>query len=200
MARRGHSAWLPLVAVLLLAAAEAATDCRSGKFPPGRSFRRCSSLPVLGASVYWTYHPGNGTADIAYRAPQSSGGWVAWGINSQSSGMVGSGVFIASQDGAGAVAALTTVLESYSPSLTNGSLGFDVPVPPAAEYVGGAYTIYATVALPMNSTVQSMVWQAGPGSTGAIGGHATSGQNVQSMQSLDFLSGETIGASNSTTP
>uniref|UniRef100_J3LKY2 AIR12 DOMON domain-containing protein n=1 Tax=Oryza brachyantha TaxID=4533 RepID=J3LKY2_ORYBR len=149
MARRGHSAWLPLVAVLLFAAAAATTEgCCSGKLPPGRSFQRCTSLP----------------------------------------------------DGAGAVAALTTVLESYRPSLTNGSLKFDVPVPPAAEYVDGAYTIYATVALPMNSTVQNTVWQAGPGSTGAIRKHATSGQNMQSVQKLDFLAGETIGASNSTTP
>ncbi|XP_040378738.1 cytochrome b561 and DOMON domain-containing protein At5g48750-like [Oryza brachyantha] len=204
MARRGHSAWLPLVAVLLFAAAAATTEgCCSGKLPPGRSFQRCTSLPVLGASLYWTYHPRNGTADVAFRAPQSSGGWVAWGINgNQSAGMVGAGVFIASQDGAGAgaVAVLTTVLESYRPSLTNGSLKFDVPVPPAAEYVDGAYTIYATVALPMNSTVQNTVWQAGPGSTGAIRKHATSGQNMQSVQKLDFLAGETIGASNSTTP
>ncbi|KAF0911166.1 hypothetical protein E2562_007944 [Oryza meyeriana var. granulata] len=202
MARRGHSAWLQLAAALLsFTAAAAAADCRSGKFPPGRSFQRCSSLPVLGASLYWTYHPANGTADIAFRAPQSSGGWVAWGINTQSVGMVGSSVLIASQDGSsGAVAVLTTVLESYSPSLRNASLGFDVPVPPVAEYVGGAYTIYVTVALPMNSTVQNTVWQAGPGSTGAIAPHATSGQNVQSMQRLAFLSGHSTGDSNSRIP
>uniref|UniRef100_A0A0E0KA01 AIR12 DOMON domain-containing protein n=1 Tax=Oryza punctata TaxID=4537 RepID=A0A0E0KA01_ORYPU len=113
--------------------------------------------------------------------------------------MVGSGVFIASQDGTGAVAVLTTVLESTSPSLTNGSLGFDVPVPPYGGG-GGAYTIYVTVALPIYSTAQNTVWQAGPGSTGAIAPHPTSGQNLQSMQRLDFLSGQSTGASNSRMP
>ncbi|RLN39352.1 cytochrome b561 and DOMON domain-containing protein [Panicum miliaceum] len=37
-----------------------------------------TSLPVLGANLCWTYHPVNGTADVAFRAPQSAGGWVAW--------------------------------------------------------------------------------------------------------------------------
>uniref|UniRef100_A0A0E0CWL0 AIR12 DOMON domain-containing protein n=1 Tax=Oryza meridionalis TaxID=40149 RepID=A0A0E0CWL0_9ORYZ len=43
------------------------------------------------------------------------------------------------------------------------------------------------MALPMNSTTQNTVWQAGPGSTGAIGPHPTSGQNLRSMQRLDRL-------------
>uniref|UniRef100_A0A0D9VQP0 DOMON domain-containing protein n=1 Tax=Leersia perrieri TaxID=77586 RepID=A0A0D9VQP0_9ORYZ len=193
---------LPLVAMLVLfTVAAAAPDCRSSKFPPDRAFQRCSTLPALGASLYWTYNPVNATADIAFRAPQRSGGWVAWGINTgRGLGMVGSGVIVASQEDTGAVSVLTTVLESYSPSLTNGSLGFDVPVPPVAEYAGGAYTIYVTVALPGNSTVQNTVWQAGPGSTGAIRPHPTSGQNLQSMQRIDFLAGQSIMPSNSGIP
>uniref|UniRef100_J3LKY0 AIR12 DOMON domain-containing protein n=2 Tax=Oryza brachyantha TaxID=4533 RepID=J3LKY0_ORYBR len=89
--------------------------------------------------------------------------------------------------GGGAVSVLTTVLESYSPSLRNGTLGFGVPSPPAAEYSAGAYTIYATVALPGNSTTQNTVWQAGPVRGGAIAMHPTSGPNLMSTKRQDFL-------------
>ena len=130
------------------------------------SFDRCDTLPVHGASLYWTYHAVNGTD------------------------MAGSNVFVATQDGGGAVSMLImTVLESTAPSLTNGTLKFDVPVPPTAEYAAGAYTIYTTVALPRNSTVQNTVWQAGPLSGGSILPHPTSGPNVLSFQRQDFLSG-----------
>lgn len=107
--------------------------------------------------------------------------------------MVGSSVFIASQinatgAGAGGVSVVTTVLESFSPSLRNGTLRFDVPAPPAAEYSAGAYTIYATVALPGNSTTQNMVWQAGPVRGGAIAMHPTTGANLRSTKKHDFTS------------
>jgi hypothetical protein len=198
MARPGQSAWLLLVAaVLLLAAGATAQDCLSATFQGGRTFLRCNPLPVLGASLHWTYHAENGTADVAFRAQSSTGGWVAWGINTGGTLMAGSSVFIASQDGSGAVSVLMTVLESTAPTLSSATLRFGVPVAPTAEYAGGAYTIYATVALPGNSTQQNTVWQAGPISNGAIGPHPTSGANLQSIQRLDFLSGQSAGASNS---
>ncbi|XP_047083756.1 cytochrome b561 and DOMON domain-containing protein At5g47530-like [Lolium rigidum] len=191
MAQPGHTVALLLVATtaLLLASGTTAQDCANATFPAGRSFERCNTLPVLGASLHWTYHAANGTAELAFRAPSTSGGWVAWGINPAGAGMPGSNVFVASQDGSGAVSVLTTVLESTSPSLTNGTLKFDVPVPPTAEYAGGAYTIYTTVALPGNSTTQNTVWQAGPLSGGSILPHRTSGPNLQSVKRQDFLSG-----------
>ncbi|EAZ25916.1 hypothetical protein OsJ_09759 [Oryza sativa Japonica Group] len=168
MARLGRSAWLLAAAVLLYAAA-AQPDCANATFQAGRTYRRCDTLP------------------------SSSGGWVAWGINTQGAGMVGSSVFIASQinatgAGAGGVSVVTTVLESFSPSLRNGTLRFDVPAPPAAEYSAGAYTIYATVALPGNSTTQNMVWQAGPVRGGAIAMHPTTGANLRSTKKHDFTS------------
>ncbi|CAN6321091.1 unnamed protein product [Urochloa humidicola] len=187
------------VMMLLFAAAAAAQSCAPAKFPAGRSFQRCTTLPVLGASLYWTYHPSNGTADLAFRAPQTAGGWVAWGINTdRPSSMAGSSVFVASPGAGGAVSILMTYLESTSPSLTNGTLKFDVPIAPVAEYAGGAYTIYVTVALPGNNTVQNTVWQAGPLSGGQIAVHPMSRSNLQSTMKLDFLSGGTsAGTSNS---
>ncbi|KAK1652359.1 hypothetical protein QYE76_070164 [Lolium multiflorum] len=191
MARPGHTAWLLLAATtaLLLASGVTAQDCANATFPAGRSSERCNTLPVLGASLHWTYHAANGTVELAFRATSGSGGWVGWGINAASVGMPGSSVFVASQDPRGAVSVLTTVLESTSPSLTNGTLEFDVPVPPTAEYAGGAYTIYTTVALPGNYTQQNTVWQAGPAIGGSISPHPTSGPNWLSVKRQDFLSG-----------
>ena len=185
-------------AMVLLASAAMAQDCLSATFSGGRTFVKCNSLPSLSASLHWTYHPENGTADVAFRAPSGTSGWVAWGINPTSGdSMPGSSVFIASQDGSGVVSILMTNLESKDPSLTNNTLKFNVPVGPAAEYSNGAYTIYATVQLPGNSTQQFTVWQAGPTSNGAIAAHPTAPANLASFQRLDFLSGSSTAASNS---
>lgn len=187
-------------AVLLLASAATAQDCLSATFSGGRTFGRCNNLPSLSASLHWTYHPENGTADVAFRAPSDASGWVAWGINPDRGGsMGGSSVLVASpsQDGSGAVSILMTHLESTSPSLTNNTLKFKVPVGPAAEYSNGAYTIFATVELPGNSTQQFTVWQAGATSNGAISPHPTAPANLASTQRLDFLSGSSTAASNS---
>ncbi|XP_051183312.1 cytochrome b561 and DOMON domain-containing protein At5g47530-like [Lolium perenne] len=198
MARPAHfPAWLPLLVLLLAAGGATAQTCLTATFTGGRTFLKCNALPVLGASLHWTYHAENGTADIAFRAPSSTTGWVGWGINPTNTRMAGSNVFVASQDASGVVSVLTTILATTSPSLTNQSLSFAVPVPASAEYSGGAYTIYATVALPSNSSSQNTVWQAGPSNGGSILPHDLTGQNVLGMQNLDFLSGASTAASNS---
>jgi hypothetical protein len=186
-------------AMVLLASAATAQDCLSATFSGGRTFGKCNSMPTLSASLHWTYHPENGTADVAFRAPSDTSGWVGWGINPTSgNSMVGSSVFIASQDSSGVVSVLMTYLETTSqPALTNNTFKFNVPIGPAAEYSDGAYTIYATVELPGNSTQQYTVWQAGPTSNGAIAQHPLSPSNRASTQSLDFLSGSSTAASNS---
>ncbi|WVZ55825.1 hypothetical protein U9M48_006434 [Paspalum notatum var. saurae] len=198
MARRNHSSW-PFSGAMLVLLFAAAHGCAPATFHQGRSFQRCTDLPVLGATLYWTYHAANGTVDVAFRAPQSTSGWVAWGINTERPGsMVGSSVFVASPDAAtGAVSVLMTFLESTSPGLANGTLRLDVTVPPVAEYTAGAYTVYVTVALPGNATQQNTVWQAGALSGGRIAPHPMSGPNLQSTMTLDFLSGGTsTGAHN----
>lgn len=79
-------------------------------------------------------------------------------------------MFIASnsRDGnGGAVSVLATYLESTAPTLANNNTLklAAVPVAPAAEYSGGAYTIYATVALPGNSMVRQAGRRAPPESS-----------------------------------
>lgn len=200
MARPGHcraAAWLPLLVLLLAAGSATAQNCLSATFTGGRTYLKCNQLPVLGASLHWTYHAENGTADIAFRAQSGSSGWVGWGINPTTQGMQGSNVFVASQDASGVVSVLTTVLEDTTPTLTNGPLTFPVPVPASAEYADNAYTIYATVGLPNNSTSQNTVWQAGQSSGGTILPHPTTGQNMLGVQNLDFLSGTGTAGSNS---
>ncbi|KAG8097220.1 hypothetical protein GUJ93_ZPchr0013g36921 [Zizania palustris] len=197
MARPGHSAWLVLAAGVLLLAASASgqtQNCLSATFQGGRTFQKCGNMAALGASLHWTYHAVNGTADIAFRAPQGSNGWVAWGINPSGLSMGGSNVFIASHDdSSGTVSVLTTVLEGTSPTFANQSLSFPVPVPPTADYAAGVYTIFTTVTLPRNSTTQNTVWQAGQGTTGAYSPHPMSEANLRSTLSLDFLSGQSTG-------
>jgi len=199
MARPGHTAWLLLgaAAVLLLAPAATAQDCLSATFSGGRTFGRCNSMPTLGASLHWTYHPENGTADIAFRARSGTDGWVGWGINPGRLGMAGSSVFIASHDGSGTPSVLMTNLDTVSPSLQPATLKFGVPGSPTVDYSGGAYTIFATIALPGNTTQQNTVWQAGPLSGGNIQPHPTTPANLASTQRLDFLSGSSTGASSS---
>jgi hypothetical protein len=201
MARPGHcraAAWLPLLVLLLAAGSATAQNCLSATFTGGRTYLKCNQLPVLGASLHWTYHAENGTADIAFRAQSGSSGWVGWGINPTTQGMQGSNVFVASQDASGVVSVLTTILEdTRAPTLTNVPLTFPVPVPASAEYADNAYTIYATVGLPNNSTSQNTVWQAGQSSGGTILPHPTTGQNMLGVQNLDFLSGTGTAGSNS---
>ncbi|CAN6290354.1 unnamed protein product [Urochloa humidicola] len=197
----GHTAWLLVgaAAVLLLATAATAQDCLSATFSNGRTFGKCNSMPTLSASLHWTYHAENGTADIAFRAPSGSNGWVGWGINPGSQGMAGSSVFIASQDSTGAASVLMTNLDSTAPNLPlqPATLKFGVSGSPSVEYSGGAYTIFATITLPGNRTQQNTVWQAGSVSGGQINPHPTAPANLASAQSLDFLSGSSTGASNS---
>ncbi|KAG1342219.1 Cytochrome b561 and DOMON domain-containing protein [Cocos nucifera] len=181
---------LLLALLLSLFLPSSAQNCASDQtFSNNRLYARCSSLGRLSATLHWTYHPSNGTADIAYRATQDSSNFVAWGINPNGTGMIGTNAFFAFHDSGGAVKVITYILPSYTPSVSNSSLSFNV-YSREAEYSNGAYTIYATVALPSNKTTLNTAWQAGQVSGGVPVGHATSGDNILSKGSTNLLSGE----------
>ncbi|XP_038976165.1 cytochrome b561 and DOMON domain-containing protein At5g47530-like [Phoenix dactylifera] len=165
-----------------------AQNCLSDTFSNNRLYTRCSSLGRLNATLYWTYHPSNGTADIAYRAQQESSGFVAWAINPSSSGMIGANALLAFHDSAGTVTAITYLFSNFTPSVRDSNLTFRV-YSREAEYSNGKYTIYSTVALPGNRTTLNTVWQAGQVSGGVPVSHALSGDNIRSMASTNFLSG-----------
>uniref|UniRef100_A0A0D9X0V9 Cytochrome b561 and DOMON domain-containing protein n=1 Tax=Leersia perrieri TaxID=77586 RepID=A0A0D9X0V9_9ORYZ len=198
MARRPCSL-LFLLAVLIattpLAAAQTSCAHRAFTAGSGRVYAACSDLEELNASVHWTHHAGNGTADIAFRLPaaHAAGSWAAWAINPSAVGMIGANALLAYHDpSTGAVSVVTAVIDSYAPlvvadSTTN--LTFAV-YSRGAEYAGGAYAIHATIQLPGNSTRQNIVWQVGStSSNGLPDTHQTYGDNVMSSRSWDFSSG-----------
>lgn len=174
-----------------------AQSCSNYAFSTNRAFTSCNTLPHLNAHLHWKYNPSSGTVDIAYRATQSSSGWVAWAINPTGSRMVGSQALLAYQSSSNGITAYTTPVSSYSPSLQRANLSFEVSGL-TAEYVRGEFIIFATVTLPNNRTTVNQVWQAGSVSNDAPSPHAQSGANIQSFGTLDFLSGQSTTAGGGT--
>lgn len=96
-----------------------AQSCVTETFSSNKLYASCNSLPVLDATLHWSYHASNGTADVAYRIPQVSTGWVAWAINPKKSGMIGANALFTFHDstGTGAVKVVSTVISGYSPTV-----------------------------------------------------------------------------------
>ncbi|WOL18621.1 hypothetical protein Cni_G27418 [Canna indica] len=162
----------------------------------GKVFTTCNRLPYLSSELRWTYHSTNNTVDIAYQAPASSSGWVAWAINPTGTEMNGANAFLAFHDNSGVVTVYTTKLTAGGVNVNDfkdEELSFAVH-DKNAVYSGGNYIIYATLDLPNHSTKQNTLWQQGPSmSNGAPSSHdiSTGSVNLLSMQSLDFSSGDT---------
>ncbi|XP_039115218.1 cytochrome b561 and DOMON domain-containing protein At5g47530-like [Dioscorea cayenensis subsp. rotundata] len=190
----------PLLILLLLLtffSQSLAENCLSDTFSDSRVFSSCNSLSRLSAAIHWNYHPSNGTIDIAYRASQSSTGWVAWALNPTSHGMIGAQAFFAFTGSNGSMAIYLTGISSYAPVVQDGNLNFTV-YSKEAEYSNGYMTIYATLELPGNSTTVNQVWEAGTSfSNGVPSGHALTGDNILSYGSIDFLSGATSSSGSS---
>ncbi|KAJ1686392.1 hypothetical protein LUZ63_017782 [Rhynchospora breviuscula] len=172
----------------LLSSSAQAQDCNSETFSSNKLYSTCTSLSDLASTIHWTYHSTNGTVDVAYRITQSSSDWVSWAINPTSTGMIGADAFLAYHS-AGTVQIITSPLSSYGVTIANDSLAFTV-YEMSADYSNGAYTIYATLQLPNNSTTQNTVWQAGSSfSNGLPSAHPNTGNGAQNIN-LDFLSGQ----------
>ena len=168
-------------------------QCSSLAFSGNRVYNLCNSLPRLGSSLHWTYHQSNGSVDLAFRAPRSSPGWVAWGINPSSPRMIGTQALVAVVSASGNVTPYTSPLQvsdDYSPSMQRGNLSFNVS-DISATYSGGVITIFATIFLPNNSTRVNQVWQSSSSLSGDVpSSHPQSGDNLLSRGTLNFLSGE----------
>ncbi|KAJ8483842.1 hypothetical protein OPV22_016327 [Ensete ventricosum] len=173
-----------------------AQSCVSETFSSNRVYSSCNSLPYLGASLHWNYHSSNGTVDVAYRAPESSSGWIAWAVNPTGSGMIGANAFLAFPGSNGAVTLYTTKFSSYTveaSGVKNENLSFPV-YSKQAEYENGYYTIFAALELPNNSTKLNTVWQASTQFQNGVPNGHPSGDNLLSKTNLDFLSGEAVSA------
>ncbi|KAK4745306.1 hypothetical protein SAY87_011618 [Trapa incisa] len=162
-----------------------------------QTYQTCLDLSVLSCSFHWTYSQSTGVADVAFRCSGiSSLNWISWGINPSGQRMAGTQALFAFQNSSSsAMIAYTTPLDS-SPSLIPGNLSFGVPSI-SATLVGNVMTIFARLQLTAGTTTVNQVWQVGPVSSDTPGIHATSGANMQSVGSIDLLSGTATAGSNS---
>ncbi|KAK4275490.1 hypothetical protein QN277_018562 [Acacia crassicarpa] len=162
--------------------------CRSYKFPNTASFLACEDLPVLDSSIHWNHHHSSNTIDFAFRKHNvEDNPWIAWAINPNSTGMVGSQAFVAFKKSDGTMAAYTSPITSYDTRLKNGDLSFEVNAVSASFEADGTMIIYAKFQLPGNSTTVNHVWQQGFVFQDTLQLHPTSGDNLKSFGYLDFL-------------
>nr|XP_027088505.1 cytochrome b561 and DOMON domain-containing protein At4g17280-like [Coffea arabica] len=184
----------------LFMSSTSAQSCSKYKFAGNKVFSTCSDLPYLNSYLHWTYSPSSQSLEIAFRCMgTSSSRWVSWAINPTSQGMVGSQSLVAFQKSDGTMRAYTSPIKGYQTRLQEGDLSFPVS-DLSAIYSNNEMIIFATLKLQNSSSTLNQVWQEGPLSNDSPGMHPTTGPNVQSMGTLNLLSGEsktTAGASSS---
>ncbi|KAF9611231.1 hypothetical protein IFM89_027781 [Coptis chinensis] len=165
-------------------------NCSNFTFSKNRVFNSCIDLPYLDAHLHWNYISSTGRIELAYRASQTPTGWIAWAINLTGYGMPGSQALVAFQNSNGSLIAYPTQIRSYSPSLRPHALSFPVPYI-AAEYANNEMIIFAVIGPLANDTTVNHLWQTGSSVSNDIPQiHQTTGPHVQSMGTLDFLSGK----------
>ncbi|KAK4275689.1 hypothetical protein QN277_018729 [Acacia crassicarpa] len=161
--------------------------CRSYKFPNTANFLACDDLPVLDSSIHWNYHLSSNTVDLAFKKHNvKDNQWIAWAINPNSTGMVGSQSFVAFKKSDGTMAAYTSPITSYDTRLEKGDLSFEATTV-SASFENGTMIIYAKFQLPGNSTTVNHVWQQGFVFQDTLQLHPTYGHNLESFGNLDFL-------------
>lgn len=132
--------------------------------------------------------------------PSQPNGWVAWGLNPNSTGMAGAQALLALKtDPSSPITVSTYDIKSYG-EINKGPISFKVGSL-LAEESGSAYTIFGTWELPTGKAKFNQIWQVGPVSNGKISKHEFGPANLGAKQVLS-LSGSTTGpaASPSGTP
>ncbi|KAK8576059.1 hypothetical protein V6N13_032625 [Hibiscus sabdariffa] len=179
---------------LLLSSYSYAQTCSKFTFSSNRVFKSCSDLPVLNSFLHYNYDS-SGKLEVAYRHTGiGSSRWVAWAINPTSKGMVGSQALVAYRRTDGTMRVYTSPITQYQTQLQEGKLSFQVS-DLSATYENNEMIIFATLGLSNNGTALNQVWQEGGLSGNTPQMHVTSGPNVQSMATLNLLSGETATTS-----
>lgn len=174
-----------LVSLFILSSAQ---TCANYAFASNKTFSACNDLPYLNSFLHYTYNPSSQTLQMAYRRTGiDSSRWVAWGLNPASQGMIGSQTIVAFQQSDGMMKVYTSPLTSYQTQLDEGELSFPVS-DLSATYSNNEAIIFATLQLQNISTTLNQVWQDGPLSGNTPGMHATTGNNIQSMGTLNLLS------------
>ncbi|CAM0957319.1 unnamed protein product [Alopecurus aequalis] len=167
------------------------SSCASHTFSSNQLYGSCAALPRLGTTLHYNYTAAANTVAVAFRAPSKGAGWVAWGLNPNGTGMVGTQAVVAFRHSNGSLVAYPTLLDSYAPSMAPADaaeLGFPVS-DVAAEYVknGKEMVVYATVALPGKGSKFNHVWQQGSSVVKDVpAAHLTTGDNILSTGTIDF--------------
>ncbi|XP_055810740.1 cytochrome b561 and DOMON domain-containing protein At5g47530-like [Solanum dulcamara] len=163
-----------------------AQNCSHYTFPANRIFTTCKVLPFLEANLHWSYNSSSTKVSIAYRAKQDPKGWVAWAINPTRQGMVGSQALVAFHKSNDSMIAYTTQITSYSPSMLEANLSFQVSNI-SAEYLNNEMIIFATIGPLGNGTTVNHVWQGGNSVANDIPQmHPLSSPHLQSFGEIDF--------------
>ncbi|KAK6230756.1 hypothetical protein QUC31_002274 [Theobroma cacao] len=171
----------------------AAENCSNHRFDEGKTFASCNDLPSLDCSLHWNYISSSQTVEIAFRQSgvDKSPRWISWAINPEAKGMVGSQALVAFRKDDGTMAAYTSPITSYATQLEQGDISFRVDRV-SSMIKDNEMIIFATLALPANTTTVNHLWQVGPLVGDVPGMHRLSGPNVGSMGTLDFRSGKVV--------
>ncbi|KAL0012146.1 hypothetical protein SO802_007254 [Lithocarpus litseifolius] len=159
-------------------------------FSNNLAYSSCKDLPYLNSSIYWNYNSSSGSLQIAYRhAGITTSNWVAWAINpfGLQPAMIRAQALVAFQLSNGSMRVYTSQITSYTTTLPEDKLQYDVP-DLTATYANADFIIYATLALPSNTTTINQVWQEGPVSNDNPGAHPLATANTNSKGTLDLIS------------
>ncbi|KAI5330759.1 PREDICTED: cytochrome [Prunus dulcis] len=176
------------------------STCGDYKFT-NTSFTSCSDLPYLNSFLHWTFEQSTGKLQMAYRHTGiTASNWVSWAINpnlnSASSAMLGAQCLVAFQQSNGTMRFYKSPIgtSNYAASLAEGSLTYEVSDLSAQYLNNDEMIIFATWALPTNSTTILQVWQEGPVSNDLPSGHPATAPNINAKGTLNLLSGQTASS------
>ncbi|XWS75847.1 hypothetical protein CRYUN_Cryun01aG0127100 [Craigia yunnanensis] len=180
--------------VVSFLASSSAQTCLTQTFSNNKQYANCSNLPALNCFLHWTYDQAAGSVDIAFRhTGTNSARWSAWAINPNGPTMMGSQALVAFVNSSGVAHAFTTSINTMNPSMQESNLSFEVPSL-SATFENNEMTIFAVLRISENLLSTSQVWQEGPVSNDQPRIHPTSGQNLLSTGSVNFLTGQSGGS------
>ncbi|XP_018844150.1 auxin-induced in root cultures protein 12-like [Juglans regia] len=180
---------LGVLAMALLVSPALSLTCTSQKFSNKNDYPKCTDLPHLGAFLHWNFNASNSSLSMAFIAPPAkTGGWVAWAINPNSTGMAGSQALLAFKPNGGAVTIQTYDIKSYMFNMSGMNLSYPV-WDLKAEESSSNITIYGKWKLPAKMEKLNQVWQVGPGITpnGYPIIHNTNPENLKATGTLNLV-------------
>ncbi|KAJ0971897.1 hypothetical protein J5N97_019856 [Dioscorea zingiberensis] len=191
-----HLLLLPLSLLIFFSSPCHSQSCNSLTISTTHTFTSCNQLPELSSSLHWTYNSSNSTLTFAFTAPPAtSTGWIAWGINPTSTGMIGTQAILSFPHSNGSLIVHTFDISSYYPVVPS-PIMFDI-WGLSAEFIGHAGTLrmFGNVKLPPEMVELNQVWQVGSSvmNDSIPNKHAFGLQNLRAKGTLNLITGRTSG-------